>query len=53
MDQIPLKQMILPLVVLDDTPYLGQGPEPRLFRCRPEGMGSKAWPRAERQLRRA
>jgi kynurenine formamidase len=26
MDQIPLKQMILPLVVLDDTPYLGPDP---------------------------
>ena len=26
MDQIPLKQMILPLVVLDDTPYLGKDP---------------------------
>jgi kynurenine formamidase len=26
MDQIPLKQMILPLVVLDDTPYLAQDP---------------------------
>src|SRR5579864_5062039 len=26
MDRIPLKQMILPLVVLDDTPYLGQDP---------------------------
>src|SRR3984885_15260913 len=24
MDQIPLKEMILPLVVLDDTPYLGK-----------------------------
>ena len=31
MDKIPLKQMILPLVVLDDTPYPGQGPEPRLL----------------------
>ncbi len=26
MDQIPLKQMILPLVVLDDTPYLAADP---------------------------
>ena len=26
MDQIPLKQMILPLVVLDDTPYLAKDP---------------------------
>jgi kynurenine formamidase len=26
MDQIPLKQMILRLVVLDDTPYLGKDP---------------------------
>jgi kynurenine formamidase len=26
MDQIPLKQMILRLVVLDDTPYLGRDP---------------------------
>jgi len=24
MDEIPLKQMILPLIVLDDTPYLGK-----------------------------
>src|SRR6202142_1531524 len=24
LDKIPLKQMILPLVVLDDTPYLGK-----------------------------
>src|SRR5581483_1616515 len=24
MDQIPLKQMILPLIVLDDTPYLAK-----------------------------
>jgi len=24
LDQIPLKQMILPLIVLDDTPYLGK-----------------------------
>src|SRR5579864_6016838 len=26
MDKIPVKQMILPLVVLDDTPYLGKDP---------------------------
>jgi kynurenine formamidase len=26
MDQIPLNQMILPLIVLDDTPYLAQDP---------------------------
>jgi kynurenine formamidase len=26
MDQIPLKQMILPLIVLDDTPYLAKDP---------------------------
>jgi len=26
MDEIPLKQMILPLIVLDDTPYLGKNP---------------------------
>jgi kynurenine formamidase len=26
MDEIPLKQMILPLVVLDDTPYLAKDP---------------------------
>jgi hypothetical protein len=26
MDKIPLKQMILPLVVLDDTPYLAKDP---------------------------
>jgi kynurenine formamidase len=26
MDQIPLKEMILPLVVLDDTPYLADNP---------------------------
>jgi kynurenine formamidase len=26
MDQIPLKQMILPLIVLDDTPYLANDP---------------------------
>jgi len=26
MDEIPLKQMILPLIVLDDTPYLSQDP---------------------------
>src|SRR5580700_1120361 len=26
MDQIPLKQMILPLVVLNDTPYLAKDP---------------------------
>jgi kynurenine formamidase len=26
MDQIPLKQMILPLIVLDDTPYLTKDP---------------------------
>ena len=26
MDKIPLKQMILPLVVLDDTPYLAEDP---------------------------
>ncbi len=26
MDQIPLKQMILRLIVLDDTPYLGNDP---------------------------
>ena len=26
MDEIPLKQMILPLVVLDDTPYLRKDP---------------------------
>ena len=27
MDQIPLKQMILPLVVLDDTPYFAKDPD--------------------------
>jgi len=27
MDKIPLKQMILPLVVLDDTPYLAKDPD--------------------------
>jgi kynurenine formamidase len=27
MDQIPLKDMILPLVVLDDTPYLAKDPD--------------------------
>jgi kynurenine formamidase len=27
MDRIPLKQMILPLVVLDDTPYLAKDPD--------------------------
>src|SRR5262245_24507058 len=27
MDEIPLKQMILPLIVLDDTPYLGKDPD--------------------------
>ena len=26
MDKIPLKQMIRPLVVLDDTPYLAKDP---------------------------
>ncbi len=26
MDEIPLKEMILPLIVLDDTPYLGKDP---------------------------
>jgi kynurenine formamidase len=26
MDQIPLKQMVLPLIVLDDTPYLAKDP---------------------------
>ena len=26
MDQIPLKQMILPLIVLDDTPYIAKDP---------------------------
>ena len=26
MDKIPLKQMILPLVVVDDTPYLKKDP---------------------------
>jgi len=27
MDRIPLKQMVLPLVVLDDTPYLAKDPD--------------------------
>src|SRR5207253_1202821 len=27
MDEIPLKQMILPLIVLDDTPYLAKAPD--------------------------
>src|SRR5580704_2820132 len=27
MDKIPLKEMILPLVVLDDTPYLAKDPD--------------------------
>src|SRR5262245_66315741 len=27
MDEIALKQMILPLIVLDDTPYLGKDPD--------------------------
>ena len=27
MDRIPLKEMILPLVVLDDTPYLAKDPD--------------------------
>ena len=51
MDQIPLKQMILPLVVLDDTPYLGKDPQPRLLGRRPESVGARAWPRAQRRLR--
>ncbi len=39
MDEIPLKQMILPLIVLDDTPLSRQGPEPRLSRI----ADLKAW----------
>ncbi len=53
MDAIPLKQMILRLIVLDDTPYLGEGSEPRLLGRRPEGLGEEAWPRAARLIRRA
>ena len=48
MDQIPLKQMILPLVVLDATPYLAKDPESRVFGRRPEGVGEETRPRAER-----
>ena len=47
MDKMPLKQMILPLVVLDDTPYL----QSRLFDRRPQGLGAAAWARSERRLR--
>ncbi len=53
MDEIPLKQMILPLIVLDDTPYPRQGREPRLLGRRPQGLGEETRARAARRLRRA
>ncbi len=31
MDKIPLKQMILPLIVLDATPYPRERPQPRIL----------------------
>jgi hypothetical protein len=39
MDKIPLKQMILPLVVLDDTPYLAKDPN-HAFRSTTSRRGS-------------
>ena len=53
MDQIPLKDMILPLVVLDDTPYLGKDPNHAFAVADTESLGTQAWPRAGRRLRRA
>ena len=53
MDQIPLKQMILPLIVLDDTPYLAKDPEPRFLGCRSEGVGKEARQGAARLVRGA
>ena len=42
MDEIPLKQMILPLIVLDDTPYLAKDPEPRVFGRRSARRGRRS-----------
>src|ERR1700733_7806514 len=45
MDKIPLKEMILPLVVLDDTPYLAKDPD-HAFSV----DDLKAWERHHRQV---
>ena len=53
MDQIPLKQMILPLVVLDDTPYLGKDPNHAFSVADLKAWERSARPRAEGCLRGA
>ncbi len=53
MDKIPLKQMILPLIVLDNTPYQTNGCQPRLLGRGFTRLGKEAWPRADGFVRRA
>ena len=50
--QIPLEQMILPLVVLDDTPYLTSEPN-HAFSAEDLSLGARTWPRAPEVVRRA
>ena len=47
MDEIPLKQMILPLVVLDDTPYLAKDPNHAFSVADLKAWETPAWPHAE------
>ena len=51
--QIPLKQMILPLVVLDDTPYLAKDPNHAFSIADLRAWEKQARARAERCLRGA
>ena len=53
MDKIPLKQMILRLVVLDDTPYLAKDPNHAFSVADLKAWERAARPRAEGRLRGA
>ena len=53
MDQIPLKQMILPLIVVDDTPFLKTDPNHAFSVNRPQSLGEGARQSARRLVRRA
>ena len=48
MDEIPLKQMILPLIVLDNTRISGERPEPRLLGRRSDAPGRRQYGRIPR-----
>ena len=53
MDEIPLKQMILPLIVLDDTPYLAKDPNHAFSVADLKTWEKEPRPHSARCLRRA